>query len=90
MQKPAELAEKFFGVPYEALDERAKNVARLVAERRHVARDAAKELDDARPARSRCRGGLRRIVDIHHVLYRDHDCLGWLEFAHSGEVQEDF
>lgn len=45
MQKPAELAEKFLGVPYETLDERAKNVARLVAERRHVARDAAKELD---------------------------------------------
>ncbi len=47
MQKPAELAEKFLGVPYETLDERAKNVARLVAERRHVARDAAKELDAA-------------------------------------------
>ncbi|GAB6851447.1 DUF1003 domain-containing protein [Paraburkholderia sp. MPAMCS5] len=45
MQNPAELAEKFLGVPYETLDERAKNVARLVAERRHVARDAAKELD---------------------------------------------
>ena len=26
MQKPAELAEKFFGVPYEALDERAKKL----------------------------------------------------------------
>jgi uncharacterized membrane protein len=47
MQKSADLAEKFFGVPYEALDERAKNVARLVAERRHIARDAAKELDAA-------------------------------------------
>lgn len=47
MQKPNELAEKFFGVPYETLDERAKNVARLVAERRHVARDAAKDLDAA-------------------------------------------
>jgi uncharacterized membrane protein len=47
MQKPAELAEKFFGVPYEALDERAKNVARLIAERKHVARDSAKELDAA-------------------------------------------
>ncbi|AWV01876.1 cyclic nucleotide-binding protein [Burkholderia sp. JP2-270] len=47
MLEPAELAEKFLGVPYEALDERAKNVARLVAERRHVARDGAKELDVA-------------------------------------------
>jgi uncharacterized membrane protein len=47
MQKAAELAEKFFGVPYEALDERAKNVARLIAERKHVARDSAKELDAA-------------------------------------------
>jgi len=47
MQNPAELAEKFLGVPYETLDERAKNVARLVAERRHVARDATKELDAA-------------------------------------------
>lgn len=45
MQKPAELAEKFFGVPYEALDERAKNVAQLIAERKHIARDSAKELD---------------------------------------------
>src|SRR5258708_7810928 len=47
MQKPAELAEKLFGLPYEALDERAKNVARLLAERKHVARDSAKELDAA-------------------------------------------
>lgn len=47
MQKPAELAEKFLGVPYEALDERAKHVARLVAERRHAARDSANELDAA-------------------------------------------
>jgi len=47
MQKPAELAEKFFGIPYKALDERAKNVARLIAERKHVARDSAKELDAA-------------------------------------------
>ena len=47
MRKPTELAEKFLGVPYEALDERAKRVARLVAERKHVARDAARELDAA-------------------------------------------
>jgi hypothetical protein len=47
MQKPAELADKFFGVPYQAPDERAKNVARLIAERKHVARDSAKELDAA-------------------------------------------
>ncbi|RDJ98181.1 DUF1003 domain-containing protein [Paraburkholderia lacunae] len=47
MHKPAELAEKFFGVPYESLDERAKNVARLIAERKHIARNSAKELDAA-------------------------------------------
>jgi uncharacterized membrane protein len=47
MQKPAELAEKFFGVPYEALDERAKNVALFIAQRKHIARDSAKELDAA-------------------------------------------
>jgi hypothetical protein len=37
MHKPAELAEKFFGIPYESLDERTKNVARLVSERMHLA-----------------------------------------------------
>lgn len=47
MLEPAELAEKFLGVPYEALDERAKKVTRLVAERWHVARDGAKELEVA-------------------------------------------
>lgn len=47
MHKPAELAEKFFGVPYESLDERAKNVARLISERKHIARDSTKELDAA-------------------------------------------
>ena len=47
MHKPAELAEKFFGVPYESLDERAKNVARLVSERKRIARDSTKELDAA-------------------------------------------
>ncbi|MEN8512514.1 DUF1003 domain-containing protein [Burkholderia sp. RS02] len=45
MHKPAELAEKFFGIPYESLDERTKKVARLVSERKHIARDATKELD---------------------------------------------
>ena len=47
MHKPAELAEKFFGVPYESLDERSKNVARLVSERKRIARDSTKELDAA-------------------------------------------
>ena len=47
MHKPAELAEKFFGVPYEALDERSKNVARLVSERKRIARDSTKELEEA-------------------------------------------
>ncbi|WP_338642151.1 DUF1003 domain-containing protein [Burkholderia pyrrocinia] len=47
MHKPAELAEKFFGVPYESLDDRAKNVARLISERKHIARNSTKELDAA-------------------------------------------
>ena len=45
MHKPAELAEKFFGIPYESLDERTKNVARLIAERKHIARDSTQTLD---------------------------------------------
>jgi uncharacterized membrane protein len=47
MQKPAEVAEKFFGVPYESLDERAKKVTRHIAERKHIARNAVKELEAA-------------------------------------------
>ncbi|MGA0610170.1 DUF1003 domain-containing protein [Caldimonas sp. KR1-144] len=44
MHKPDEIATKLLGVPFEALDERAKKVARHVAQRTHIARDIAKDL----------------------------------------------
>ena len=43
MQKPEDIAKKYFGVPYESLDERTKQVARHVAERKHIARNSSKE-----------------------------------------------
>ncbi len=39
MKKPHDVARKLLGVPYETLDERAKNVARHIAGRTHIARD---------------------------------------------------
>src|SRR6476660_8253016 len=45
MQTPDEIAPKLWGVPYEALDERAKKVARHIAGRTHIARNVAKEFD---------------------------------------------
>ena len=47
MRKPEEIASKLLGVPYAALDERAKRVARHVAERTHIARNMAKDPDTA-------------------------------------------
>jgi len=44
MHKPDEIATKLLGVPFETLDERAKKVARHVAQRTHIARDIAKDL----------------------------------------------
>ena len=43
MHKPDEIATKFLGVAFETLDERAKKVARHVAQRTHIARDIAKD-----------------------------------------------
>jgi uncharacterized membrane protein len=43
MHKPDEIATKLLGVAYEALDERAKKVARHVAQRTHIVRNVAKE-----------------------------------------------
>ena len=43
MRKPADIAEKLLGVPYESLDERAKNVARHIAGRKHIARNTSKD-----------------------------------------------
>ena len=45
MHTPDEIAAKLLAVPYEALDERAKKVARHIAGRTHIARDVAKEFD---------------------------------------------
>ena len=43
MHKPDEIATQLLGVPFESLDERAKKVARHVAQRTHIARDIAKD-----------------------------------------------
>lgn len=43
MKKPDDIAEKFLGMPYESLDELTKKIARHVAERKHIARNTAKE-----------------------------------------------
>ena len=45
MHKPDEIASKLLGVPYEALDERTKKVARHMAGRTHIARNVAKDFD---------------------------------------------
>jgi uncharacterized membrane protein len=45
MQKPDDIAKKYFGMPFEKLDERNKNVARHIAGRKHISRDISKEFD---------------------------------------------
>lgn len=45
MHKPDEIAAKLLGVPFDALDDRAKKVARHIAARTHIARDLAREFD---------------------------------------------
>jgi uncharacterized membrane protein len=45
-KKLDELAEKFLGVPYEALDERTKKVTRHIAGRTHIVKNTAKEFDE--------------------------------------------
>jgi uncharacterized membrane protein len=42
---PDEIAATLWAVPYEALDERAKKVARHIAGRTHIARNVAQEFD---------------------------------------------
>jgi uncharacterized membrane protein len=44
MRQPNEIASKLRGMPYEVVDARAKNVARHIADRTHIARNLAKEL----------------------------------------------
>jgi uncharacterized membrane protein len=43
MKKPHDVAQKLLGVPYDKLDERAKNVARHIAGRTHIARDTERD-----------------------------------------------
>jgi uncharacterized membrane protein len=45
MKKLDDIAAKLLGVPYDSLDERTKKVARHIAERKHIARNTAKEFD---------------------------------------------
>jgi uncharacterized membrane protein len=45
MHKPDKIASKFLGMPYEALDERAKKVARHIAGRIPIARNLARDFD---------------------------------------------
>ena len=45
LHKPNDIAQKLLGVPYESLDERAKQVARHISERKHISRNTAKEFD---------------------------------------------
>jgi uncharacterized membrane protein len=45
VHKPDEIAAKLLGLPYASLDERAKNVARHIAERTHIARNVARDFD---------------------------------------------
>ncbi len=43
MRKTHEIAAELLGVPYEALDASTQSVARHIAERKHIARDLAKD-----------------------------------------------
>lgn len=45
MHDPGEIAARLLGMPFEALDERAKKVARHIAERKHIARNVSKDAD---------------------------------------------
>lgn len=41
--KTNDIAQALLGLPYDALDDRAKRVARHIAERKHIARDTSKD-----------------------------------------------
>jgi len=45
MDKHGEIASKYMGMPYEALDERAQKVARHIAERKHISRNVSLDSD---------------------------------------------
>ncbi|MDD5167314.1 MAG: DUF1003 domain-containing protein [Syntrophales bacterium] len=42
-----DFAKKYFGVPYESLDERTRQVTRHIAERKHITRNTSKEFEEA-------------------------------------------
>jgi uncharacterized membrane protein len=46
MRNPQKIADELIGLPYESLTERQKKVARHVADRKHIARNIPKEIDD--------------------------------------------
>src|SRR5450631_1652684 len=46
MHKPDEVASRLLGMPFQALDERAKKVAQHVAGRQHIARNVRKEFEE--------------------------------------------
>jgi len=46
MKNPNDIAKKLLGSSYDSLDERAKNVARHVAKRQHIAKNPSQELDE--------------------------------------------
>jgi uncharacterized membrane protein len=46
MQETNDVSAKLLGVPFALLDERAKKVARHIAERKHISKNISKELDE--------------------------------------------
>jgi uncharacterized membrane protein len=50
--KPEDIAHRLLGASFVALDERAQNVARHVAQRKHIARNLADPLGPAAPTRA--------------------------------------
>lgn len=46
MKTPDDPIEKLLGAPYDSLDELTKKIARHVSDRKHIARNTAKELDE--------------------------------------------
>jgi uncharacterized membrane protein len=45
MKKPHDVAEKLLGMPYEAMDERTRKVARHISGRKHISRNTSKEFN---------------------------------------------
>ena len=47
MHKPDDIATRYFGRPYESLDERSQKVARHIAERKHITRNITHDFNAA-------------------------------------------